>query len=96
MFFVPQRIQLHRTKGWRKPEGAVVVARPSRWGNPFRVGVDGDRAECVAAYRRALERGELSFTMADVRRQLGGRDLACWCPLGEPCHADVLLAVARG
>lgn len=34
----PKRIQLRRTKGWRKPEGAVVVARPTRWGNPFRVG----------------------------------------------------------
>jgi hypothetical protein len=31
----PQRIQLRRTKGWRKPEGAIV-ARPSKWGNPFR------------------------------------------------------------
>lgn len=35
---MPERIQLRRTKGWRKPEGAVVVSRPSRWGNPFRVG----------------------------------------------------------
>jgi hypothetical protein len=34
----PQRIQLRRTRGWRKPDGAVVVARPSRWGNPFLVG----------------------------------------------------------
>jgi len=34
----PQRIQLRRTRGWRKPEGAVVVARPTRWGNPFVVG----------------------------------------------------------
>lgn len=34
----PQRIQLSRQKGWRKPEGAVVVARPSRWGNPWTVG----------------------------------------------------------
>lgn len=33
----PGRIQLRRTKGWRKPEGAIVVARPSKWGNPFRV-----------------------------------------------------------
>ena len=32
----PQRVQLKRTKGWRKPEGAVVVSRPSRFGNPFR------------------------------------------------------------
>lgn len=35
---MPDRIQLRRTKGWRKPEGVIVVARPSRWGNPYRVG----------------------------------------------------------
>lgn len=35
----PKRIQLRRMAGWRKPEGAVVVARPSKWGNPFRVHV---------------------------------------------------------
>ncbi|WP_156803257.1 DUF4326 domain-containing protein, partial [Mycobacterium gordonae] len=34
---MPSRIQLRRTKGWRKPEGAIVVARPSKWGNPFRL-----------------------------------------------------------
>lgn len=28
---MPSRIQLRRTKGWRKPEGAIVVARPSKW-----------------------------------------------------------------
>lgn len=33
---MPERIQLKRTKGWRKPEGAIVVARPGRWGNPFK------------------------------------------------------------
>jgi hypothetical protein len=33
----PKRIQLRRTKGWRLPEGAIVVARPSKWGNPFRL-----------------------------------------------------------
>jgi len=30
-----------------------------------------------------------------IRRELAGRDLACWCPLDGPCHADVLLAVAN-
>ena len=34
---MPHRIQLSRRKGWRKPEGTVVVARPTRWGNPFSV-----------------------------------------------------------
>ncbi|MBK7274882.1 MAG: DUF4326 domain-containing protein [Actinomycetales bacterium] len=31
----PQRIQRQRTKGWRMPEGAVYVGRPTKWGNPF-------------------------------------------------------------
>jgi hypothetical protein len=35
---MPKRIQLQRTKDWRKPAGAIVVARPSRWGNPIHVG----------------------------------------------------------
>ena len=90
-----ERIRLRRTKGWRKPAGAVVVARPSRWGNSFRVGVDGTRAECVALFRRALLDGQLVVGVAEVQRELAGRDLACWCPLGEPCHADVLLDVAN-
>lgn len=30
-----ERIQLSRSKGWKKPEGAIVVSRPGRWGNPF-------------------------------------------------------------
>lgn len=33
---MPERIQLSRRKGWRKPEGAIVVARPTKWGNPIR------------------------------------------------------------
>jgi hypothetical protein len=92
---VPKRIQLRRTRGWRKPADAVVVSRPSRWGNPFRVGVDGDAAQCATAYRLALFGGELGVTVEDVRRELGGRDLACWCPPGAPCHGDVLLAIAN-
>ena len=32
-----ERIRLSRQKGWRKPENAVVVARPTRWGNPYSI-----------------------------------------------------------
>src|SRR5215469_924154 len=35
---MPERIQLKRTRGWRLPKGAVSVARPTRWGNPFVIG----------------------------------------------------------
>jgi Domain of unknown function (DUF4326) len=91
----PKRVQLSRRAGWRKPPGAVVVSRPSRWGNPFVVTPSRTRAEAVRLYEAALRAGELSFTIDDVRRELRGRDLACWCPLDGPCHADVLLAAAN-
>jgi hypothetical protein len=90
----PRRIQLQRTKGWRKPAGAIVVARPSRWGNPFLLGLDGDRELIVRRYREALGDGKLAFSERDVRTELAGHDLACWCPLDAGCHADVLLEVA--
>ena len=55
----PKRIQLSRKKGWRKPEGAIVVARPSRWGNPFKVGDAGiTAADAVELFRIMVEHAE--------------------------------------
>jgi hypothetical protein len=53
------------------------------------------RAEAVRRYRDDLLGGRLPVDADDVRTQLRGRDLACYCPLDEPCHADVLLAIAN-
>jgi hypothetical protein len=150
----PQRIQRQRTKGWRMPEDAVYVGRPSVYGNPWPIdgemqpwlalalGQRGDRAGRVAsaviAYRWWLADdgspfpvpaatpgpGDIEFAsgatrhIADVPVAMGvlmlgaggtivvparpdlaplrGRDLVCWCPLDQPCHADVLLEVANG
>jgi hypothetical protein len=147
---MPERIQRHRTKGWRMPEGAVYVGRRTKWGNPFafrtpaglarvpaalsdapweyedRISAAGmshnffhpggrmtahtirylTRAECVDLYRTALvtpttwsrlwDRSERrALTVEDVRTELAGKDLACWCPLNQPCHADVLLELAN-
>ena len=89
---MPSRVQLRRAKDWRKPAGAVVVSRPSRWGNPYLVAEHG-RSQAVALYRQHLaEHPEL---VDAARRELAGRDLACWCKPGELCHADVLLEVAN-
>jgi hypothetical protein len=92
---VPRRIQLTRRKGWRKPEGAVVVARPTKWGNPFRLGEHGaSRADVVRWF--ALYRHHEDYPSDDeVRAELAGHDLACWCPLDQVCHADVLLRIAN-
>lgn len=110
---MPERIQLRRTKGWRKPDNAVIVARPSRWGNPFPVAEPFTADDAVRMYRDWLDFGEAWWTdtdgrrhrftgmgvrcptPGDVRAALRGRDLACWCPLDQPCHADVLLDVAN-
>ena len=90
---MPARIQRRRAKGWRLPPGARYVGRPTRWGNPFPISASRPRAEAVARYR------EWVTTQPDLleaaRAELAGRDLVCWCPLGEPCHADVLLELAN-
>lgn len=44
------------------------------------------------------KRGPVAWTYPprqEIRAELAGRDLACWCPLDEPCHADVLLKIAN-
>ncbi len=90
----PRRLQLSRRKGFRLPKGAIVVSRPTKWGNPYKPDKTS-RAEAVAAYRRDLLAGKLRVRVADARRELKGRDLACWCSLDGPCHADVLIEVAN-
>lgn len=35
------------------------------------------------------------ITVADIRRELRGKNLACWCKPGQPCHVDVLLQIAN-
>lgn len=107
---MPQRIQRKRTKGWTAPEGAIYVGRPSKWGNPcylrgaYHV-VDeagfghycapGEaRGVAVRLFREALVYDRLPVTTDDLH-ELRGHDLMCWCPLDQPCHADVLLEMAN-
>lgn len=126
---MPERVQRKRTPGWRMPEGAVYVGRPTRWGNPFRIyrkrhliGPSWVLAreawghltaeDCWAMYISSsseMSPSEAVRPFADLLRcrqrdeperlakwlaPLVGRDLACWCPLAQPCHADVLLDLA--
>jgi hypothetical protein len=98
----PKRIQRSRAKGWWMPEGAVYVGRPTMWGNRWQVGAHSNLlgrsvetvAEAVDVYRR-LQWPD-PHHHAWIRENLRGKDLACWCPLDAPCHADVLLEIANG
>jgi hypothetical protein len=94
----PKRIQLSRKKGWRMPPNTVKVDRTTRWGNPFRVDESQDAAKCVRLYRLWMgDPGSVGWQeiVPLARRDLRGKNLACWCPLGAPCHADVLLEIAN-
>jgi hypothetical protein len=94
----PSRIQLSRRKGWRMPSNAVKVDRSTPFGNPYQAGTDGngDRAYLAGLFRDYLNREGAGSALADrARRELRGKNLACWCPLGGPCHADVLLEIAN-
>lgn len=106
---MPERVQRRRTAGWRAPEDAVYVGRGSRWGNPWKVGSTGwtvlpggwidrrphdplTREQAVDSFRNAHTH-DVEY-LRDIREQLAGRDLMCWCRLDQVCHADWLLEVA--
>ena len=95
----PYRVQLSRKAGWRRPDNTVVVGRPTAWGNPFPIGKIG-REEAVKRFRAMLDSPAemanwLYPPLSKIREKLRGRNLACWCRLDEPCHADVLLEIAN-
>ena len=101
---MPERIQLKRTRGWRMPPNTVKVDRSTRWGNPMTVRPGYPAAQAVEDYRLWLEgKSPWRFTQTDVvppsieeiRRHLAGKNLACWCASGSPCHAEILLALAN-
>lgn len=106
---MPRRIQLSRAKGWRMPENTVRVTRPCRWGNPFVVTSKFDAGkkiggsyiavptveDAVECYRLMLVEHRPDMVEA-ARGELRGKNLACWCPFDQPCHADVLLEIANG
>lgn len=95
----PVRIQRKRTKGWRMPANTVSVTRPGRWGNPYKIGepIPGDpftKMDAAGAVR-CLELYMPQYTREAARQELRGKNLACWCALDQPCHADVLLKIAN-
>lgn len=103
---VPRRIQLSRAKGWRMPPDTVSVARPGPFGNPFRIGDEGvpDAAAAVRLFRVMVEKQQEALRNTDelfyfqtvrIQSYLRGKNLACWCKLCDPCHADVLLKIAN-
>ena len=102
---MPKRIQRKRTAGWRMPENTVYVGRPTKWGNPWTVTPPSKRSHAVSekfyydqaveAFTFWIEDEEQAQLRAEIRQELKGKDLACWCPEDKPCHADLLIQIAN-
>lgn len=60
----------------RLTPGAIYIGRPSKWGNLFQIGRDGDRSAVIAKHRDWLKSQR---TLLASIGELRGRDLACFC-----------------
>ena len=84
-------------------DGAIYIGRGSKWGNPFRIGVDGDRATVIAKHARWLRDQHHLLRALD---ECGGRICCASAHLPSrqgsavllrpaACHGDLLLRLAN-
>lgn len=92
----PIRIQRKRAKGWRLPPNTVYVGRPTKWGNPYKVGgkCGPFMEDTITAF--SAKHFYIGHALKLPHQELRGKNLACWCALDQPCHADILLELANG
>lgn len=103
----PIRVQLRRTKGWRMPSNTVKVDRTNKkFGNIFTIGCNPSQfsaalpmtcssaADAVSCFRYYADTW-MALSGGNWIAPLKGKNLACWCSLDAPCHADVLLELAN-
>lgn len=76
----------------KRPIDAVYIGRGSDFGNPFKIGIDGNRDQvCEKFERYVMSKPEL---IAKVKQELRGKNLLCFCkPLR--CHGDTLIRIAN-
>lgn len=70
----------------------VYIGRPSKWGNPFQIGVDGDRTEVIEKYRERML--TVDWFVDEVIYYLRGKVLGCYCKPAA-CHGDLLAEIAN-
>jgi hypothetical protein len=69
----------------------VYIGRPSKWGNPFTIGVHGTREDVIEKYKVFISK---NTTLKNSIHELRGKTLGCWCA-PNPCHGDVLMELAN-
>ena len=96
----PEPVQRKRIKGYKLPPNTKSVCRPGKWGNPHKIG-DGcpDTQTAVLRYEQDLLllvlKDRHGVPMLNQLSELRGYNLACFCPLDQPCHRNVLLKHAN-
>ncbi|MEE9446184.1 MAG: DUF4326 domain-containing protein [Cocleimonas sp.] len=93
---IPKRFRLIRGK--KMPPNSKMVSRPSRWGNPKKIGdvvqgVELDRDGVIVFYEEWLD-GNL-FINPNFLDPLRGFNLGCPCPLNLKCHVDIIFKKMR-
>jgi len=73
------------------PPDYVYIGRPSKWGNPFEIGKDGNREEVIEKYRSFISSNQ---NLLDSLDELKGKTLVCWCKPSK-CHGDVLVELLK-
>lgn len=83
---------LNRYKASPLMKDAVYIGRGSPYGNPFIIGLDGDRSTVIRKYEAwVMQQPEL---LEKIKTELKGRDLKCFCA-PNACHGDVLIKIAN-
>ena len=91
-----KRVQRLRSKDYKTPPNTKYVGRPTIFGNPHKVGEGGvtDAKSAVGLYRadlEAMQKNNLPKFEGLMQGLVGYENISCWCPIGTPCHADVLI-----
>lgn len=75
----------------------VYIGRPSKWGNPYVIGKDGDRSQVIYKYMMYIfmEIDKNPLLEDEIMRELGGKILGCYC-YPQRCHGYILAAIADG
>ena len=68
------------------------TGKPSPWGNPFVLGVDGDREEVLIKYENWLRNNQVLLRRL---HELDGQTLGCWCKPKFSCHGDILIKIRK-
>ena len=68
----------------------VYIGRGSKWGNPFKIGIDGRRNEVIEKYAEWIK---TQPELIKALPQLKGKVLGCWCS-PKACHGDVLVEIS--